>query len=186
MERLFCNKCQTEKDINLFYRRKDTRTGRTTKCKECCRATMREYHQKNKEKRNAEKKIWYQNNREFANKQVMRWRKNNPHKVREYNMKNSNYYKYKATWHQRHPEAWYCWKEYKRALKDGVVKRGDGCAICNQVCYTEAYHKDFSKPMDILWLCKRCYCHIAKELYVNREKEDETFYKNTSDYYVSI
>lgn len=42
-----------------------------------------------------------------------------------------------------------------KAVKDGVLKRGQ-CRNCDSE-KTVAHHTDYSKPLQVVWLCKRCH-----------------------------
>lgn len=72
----FCIKCEIEKDINLFNKRKTSKDGYRNDCKDC----GREY-----------RKIWgmkkYEENKEMMREKAKIWRQNNPDKVKERNRK---------------------------------------------------------------------------------------------------
>ena len=57
------------------------------------------------------------------------------------------------------------------ALKAGRLKRPDRCGGCG--CHAslrriEAHHHDYSKPLDVIWLCTRCHRRIDM---LRREQE---------------
>jgi len=43
------------------------------------------------------------------------------------------------------------------ALKRGDLVRPDVCEECSGNAYCEAAHSDYSKPLDIRWLCRPCH-----------------------------
>lgn len=45
-----------------------------------------------------------------------------------------------------------------RAIRTGVLIRKK-CAICGKE-KTDAHHKDYSKPLDVIWLCRTHHSHI--------------------------
>jgi hypothetical protein len=47
-----------------------------------------------------------------------------------------------------------------RAIISGKIKRGN-CLECN-LPNSEAHHKDYSKPFDIIWLCKQHHADLSK------------------------
>ena len=44
-----CSKCGIEKDLNDFYKRKDTKDGLRSDCKECKDLVSKKYHENHKE-----------------------------------------------------------------------------------------------------------------------------------------
>lgn len=44
----------------------------------------------------------------------------------------------------------------RNALRDGRITRGD-CHFCGTDKNIEGHHNDYSKPLDVVWLCKRCH-----------------------------
>jgi hypothetical protein len=49
-------------------------------------------------------------------------------------------------------------------IKRGVIKK-QPCSVCSNPI-VEAHHEDYSKPLDIIWLCK--VCHIKKHKTENK------------------
>jgi hypothetical protein len=41
-------------------------------------------------------------------------------------------------------------------IRDGKLKRCP-CTICGTTKHVHAHHKDYSKPLDVTWLCARCH-----------------------------
>ena len=44
-----------------------------------------------------------------------------------------------------------------RAIKAGELVRPAKCESCGEGCKPEAHHEDYSKPLDVIWLCKPCH-----------------------------
>lgn len=64
-----CNKCLVEKDITEFRLRKQrNKYAYRLCCKLCERASNKDFHLKNKEKRNIESRIWRKENKEHVKK----------------------------------------------------------------------------------------------------------------------
>jgi len=57
----------------------------------------------------------------------------------------------------------YIHTKVNNAVATGKLKRDDTCAICKQHfdnrygCGTIAHHDDYSKPLDVRWLCRPCH-----------------------------
>ena len=45
----------------------------------------------------------------------------------------------------------------RTALRNGSLIRPDKCLNCSKECIPEAHHYDYSKPLEVEWLCKQCH-----------------------------
>ncbi len=52
---------------------------------------------------------------------------------------------------KEHPEKMNAYNKVSRAIKSGVLIRQN--CFCGK--YGEAHHDDYSKPLEVLWLCKK-------------------------------
>ena len=43
------------------------------------------------------------------------------------------------------------------AVKSGKLKRAKSCQRCGARAMVDGHHEDYSKPLDITWLCRRCH-----------------------------
>jgi|SRR5580658_3767702 hypothetical protein len=76
---------------------------------------------------------WRQTNKEKYNAQINEWQKNNRDKVNAY-------------------------RKLYRAIKSGKVQRQYVCQDCgSKASRIDAHHEDYSKPLDVLWLCRQCH-----------------------------
>ena len=57
-----CSKCKEAKPLSEFILRKTTKDGYDGQCKSCLHTYNREYHKKNKQKRNQQNKEWFVKN----------------------------------------------------------------------------------------------------------------------------
>lgn len=54
-------------------------------------------------------------------------------------------------------------KKVRRAVMDGVLKKSPYCLNCGLISqFIEGHHADYSKPLEVLWLCKEC--HVKQHL----------------------
>ena len=56
----------------------------------------------------------------------------------------------------------YAHNSVSNALRDGRMSRPDCCSSCGCSCRPEAHHCDYTKPLEVMWLCKSC--HVAWHL----------------------
>lgn len=52
----------------------------------------------------------------------------------------------------RHPQKYAARTAVGNAIRDGYLHR-QPCAVCGTETNVEAHHDDYSKPLDVVWLC---------------------------------
>lgn len=60
-------------------------------------------------------------------------------------------------WQQRHPEQWEANRLLNYAVQSGKITRPNICSICNSECTPQGHHSDYSKPLDVVWMCGPCH-----------------------------
>lgn len=55
----------------------------------------------------------------------------------------------------------------KMALRYGFIKKPDVCSDCGMPKRILAHHPDYSKPIDVVWLCHLCHCKAHREINKN-------------------
>lgn len=48
-------------------------------------------------------------------------------------------------------------QKFRRALKAGHILRPTFCSSCFIPCIPEGHHQDYSKPFEVVWLCRPCH-----------------------------
>lgn len=51
------------------------------------------------------------------------------------------------------------------AITIGKLKRLENCSICNDSGVIVAHHADYSKPLEVIWVCYKCHNDIHKPIY---------------------
>lgn len=130
-----CSMCGETKPLDEFHRSRGQKDGRHSRCKPC-------------------------------NKQaVAEWAQANPGRVREKSrLKRERDPKAAKEWSRRsearYPEKHRARRTLHEAVKRGRVVKPDSCEDCGQQFekrLLHGHHEDYSKPLDVNWLCYRCH-----------------------------
>lgn len=149
-----CIKCNEEKNLEEFHKTKSKKDGKCPYCKKCESERRKnsynpekyknaEYREKNREK----SRNWYWKNLDKARENCKKYAKKNRHKLNEANKR----------WRNRHPDQARANHYLLNHVTRGKVKRPTSCERCNFQGKIEAHHEDYSKPLLVVWLCKRCH-----------------------------
>jgi ribosomal protein S27AE len=137
-----CGSCGAVKSLDQFHRDRTHTDGRRSKCMECASRYSKIYVQNNRDKVNARLKRWVEANRERAREHSRNYyaRNSESHKayIRRYRKENRQ----RARAHE----------QVAYAIKRGTLVRKP-CEKCGNTL-VEAHHDDYSKPLEVRWLCK--------------------------------
>ena len=128
-----CFKCNEVKGLSEFYKHKQMSDGYLNKCKACAKKDTNSYAINNVEKVNGYKRKWAENNKQSKTDSNQKWRGNNPIK------------------HVAHGKVSY-------AISAGKLTKPISCECCG--VFTDslhAHHCDYSKPLEVSWLCSLCH-----------------------------
>jgi len=124
MEDRECRKCGEVKLLGCFYKHPRSVAGRDTKCKECVKAAAKIHRDNNLDRIRAY-------DRERGNRQsvgyLQEYRSNNPYKYSAHSM-------------------------VSNAVRDGKLEK-QPCEVCESTTAIHAHHDDYSKPLNVRWLC---------------------------------
>ncbi len=121
-----CAGCKIAKPLIEFYKDKRKMFGCDVYCKSCRRVAYRERRQKHKETFRRKEKRYYAKHRIEILERVKKYNSENPEKRRA--------------------------RDIVRLAK----KKGDLIPVlCFCGVNSEAHHVDYSKPLEVVWLCKR-------------------------------
>ena len=132
-----CFKCKQEKPLSDFYRHPQMKDGRVNKCKECNKVDVRE---------NRKDRIEYYRayDRERGNRQDAEYRKR---------------------YRERNPIKYGAHCMVANAVQEGRLAKSDICESdgCEGSERLHGHHDDYSRPMDVRWLCAACHHEWHKE-----------------------
>lgn len=138
-----CFKCGVLKPLDEYYKHKEMGDGHLNKCKLCVKANVnaRYYNPESREK--------------IAEYERARFKtKHRKEKIAEYrkHYRAVNRLKYIAR------------NAVNNALRDGAIVKLP-CEMCGSE-WSQAHHEDYSKPLDVKWLCFNCH-RLAHDQIVN-------------------
>lgn len=146
-----CNSCNQIKPLSKFYKKTvGTWHGYFAICKDCIKEKQRIRYSTSKYRK------WHRQNAKQHRLKYPEKYKNAQHKFYKNHRskvlhKNKTIYK-KQKWARA---------KVQTALETGKLIKPAECEFCyKKTKYLHAHHKDYSKPLEIIWLCKDCHGHI--------------------------
>lgn len=131
MEKL-CRNCGEEKPLTEFYKHAQMADGYLNICRQCVRERVRSHRRNNESVREYDRyRAQLPHRKEARRKITERWASENPTRDKAHIAVNN-------------------------AVRDGRLKK-EPCFFCSKPDGLEAHHKDYSKPMDVIWLCRKCH-----------------------------
>lgn len=140
-----CFKCRETKPISEFYRHPMMGDGHLGKCKTCAKRDVAE-----RAGRLGNNPVWLAYERRRCRAKQARYRqlglaaKSKPETARKWYARNAHKKKAELKAHRAH--------------KRGLLKQPARCEHCGlKTQELEKHHYDYSKPLDVLWLCVPCH-----------------------------
>ena len=127
-----CFKCLESKPLSEFYKHPQMADGHLGKCKDCTKKDVKQSYLDNIDARKA-----YEQERSKSKERV--------EKVLGYQINRR----------LRSPEKFVARSAVSNALRDGRITRKP-CESCGDPD-TQAHHPDYSKPLEVNWLCFQCH-----------------------------
>lgn len=126
-----CFKCKVVKPLSEFYAHKQMVDGHLNKCKECTKFDSRDHRAQNLERI-----------REYD-----RLRASLPHRIE---LRTRVFQEYK----KENPDRYKAVQQLNKAVASGAITPWPVCAVPECSNKPEAHHPDYSRPLDVVWLCK--------------------------------
>jgi len=125
-----CFKCSEKKSLDCFYKHSKMKDGYLNACKNCKKNDVKTYYAKN-----IKKITEYYKEREKTNSRK-KWR----------------FFAQKKT-RKKNPEKFSARAKTKYAIRSGKLVK-QPCEVCGDL-KVHAHHTDYSKPLEIMWLCQK-------------------------------
>jgi hypothetical protein len=140
-----CTKCGVAKPLGEYY----VCNGKPiAACKDCTKAARRAYVAENREKVKADLRAWHHANRERQNERSREYRREHLEELQA--QARARYVANREALLARHSEVY---SLVRLAMKRGELVK-EPCLFCDEE-RVEAHHHDYSKPLDVTWLCVR-------------------------------
>ena len=175
METKVCSKCNKEKEICEFYKRKESKDGYRSDCKKCKLKTGQNWRNENKEKIKENGKSWRELNKERIKENGKSWRELNKEKVylvkKEYRKLNQEKIRETAQKYRQTEN----YKEYRKKYKEKNKEK-----ILEQQRNRKDYYLNYRKKRysnDVLYrLNDLCRTRIREILNIKSiSKKNKTF-----------
>lgn len=124
-----CFKCERVKEIFEFYRHACMGDGRLNKCKECTKKDVAEHRAANIEKIRAY-------DRQRGCRQTP---------------------EYRQWYREAYPLKERARQAVNNAVRDGRLSKPSSCEDCGSEFALHGHHDDYSKPLEVRWLCAACH-----------------------------
>ena len=142
-----CRECNIDKPLTEFYKHERMADGHLNKCIPCVKSRV-----------NKHREVHLEKIREYDKK-----RANKPHRVqarKDYQKTEAGKLaakKTRATYRKKYPMAYVAHVITGNAIRDGKLFPETSCSVCNSTEKIEGHHDDYTKPMDVRWLCEKCH-----------------------------
>lgn len=153
-----CSKCKLKKSLILFYRHAGMKDGYLNQCIECVKKGVKRHRKKNIERiraydrhrgntdeHRAKVRDYHRRMSEALSEYKKHWAEQNKDKTRAA----------KQRYIAQNPDKRFCHVALNNAVRDKKIMK-EPCEKCGEK-KSEAHHEDYSKPLEVLWLCRKCH-----------------------------
>lgn len=143
-----CPHCKIGKPLDEDFQKNKARCGGFNSwCKACSKPQQQQWARNHPEKVRASQQRWNEQHPEAAKQKQRRYRQAHPELVAQ------------RTTYERHthPERVKARKAVYYALKTRKILKPSMCQHCGETKPLQAHHKDYSRLLDVEWLCVRCH-----------------------------
>jgi len=160
-----CAICGAWKPLDDFHRKRNAKDGRQGACKPCKLAQNRAWYRANTDQRAVTRRRWYRANHKRATASARRWyernRKRKAETARRWRLENPQAVASRARRaRERDPAKTRARNLLISAVRYGRLAKPDQCEDCRQSVPPQelhGHHEDYSKPLDVRWLCEPCH-----------------------------
>lgn len=108
------------------------------------------------------KKSYYKHQKEIAQRRAIKRRtpelvKKNRERAAEWRRRTGSAIKYVTRWRKDNPQKAAIHSMVMWAVRAGVLTRKENCEECELKCKTQGHREDYSRPLEVIWLCPLCH-----------------------------
>jgi hypothetical protein len=137
-----CPRCAETKPLSEFDKNRSMPDGRAGWCKPCMREARALSINRSPEAKDA-----------FYIKKAARQKRYRARTPEQRPTRNAQL----RSWETRNREKTRAHKAVQSALRSGRLVRPEHCERCERQCKPQAHHADYTKPLDVAWLCSTCH-----------------------------
>lgn len=142
-----CNQCLVEKELLCFYKNLRMTDGYLNQCIDCVKKRVHLHREANLEKiRLYDKARANLPHREKARKEYA-----NSLQGRAIHKKATSMYR------KKYPMKYASHTIVATAIKNGQMQKASNCLVCHSIEKIEGHHDDYTKPLEVRWLCEKCH-----------------------------
>ena len=153
MEKI-CTRCGGKKPLSEYQKRSLSKDGVTASCKACLKKLDARRFQDDPRVR--ARHTAYQNTEHGKARMIAakkKWADENKDILRDIRLK----------WVEKNPEKRAAHIILGKAVLKGIVEKPKDCSRCGAGGRIDGHHHDYTRPLDVVWLCRQCHVNEHKK-----------------------
>ncbi len=142
-----CSSCNVTKNFSDFYKMEKMKDGYLNKCKECVKSRVKKHRHENVESIQAYEKSRSSLSHRVEARAIYQKTEKGIQAVR----------RAKIAYAERNPMIKASHVIVGAAIKNGTLKKPSTCSCCGASKKVEGHHDDYTRPLDVRWLCSTCH-----------------------------
>lgn len=166
----FCPKCKENKPMSDFGSSSKSTDGHRCRCRKCESVASLKYYHNNRSKCAATHQKWVDNNKDSIRLYSKKYHEDHVEEIAEYEKEKLNcpkvkeqYQEYAARYRENNPKKVKAHNAATIALRKGELIKQD-CEDCFSDTNIDMHHEDYDKPLDVVWLCRKCHTRRHRDL----------------------
>lgn len=153
-----CSKCGIEQSLSDFYLNPRMKDGHLKICKKCKQAASKK------------RVLLIRSTNPDLYEEILRSRRERRAKNKTERKLSPKELKTKSDWHRNNRQKARCHYIVHRAILKGELVR-QPCQVCGATDGVQGHHEDYSRPLDVWWLCP--LHHVKRHLEIIREQKSQ-------------